>query len=44
MSLPRDPALLRILDGCTQAANVAGSCLIVGLVVLIGADVLGNSV
>ena len=43
MSLPRDPALLRILDGCTQAANVAGSCLIVGLVVLIGADVLGRN-
>lgn len=38
-----DPAPLRALDICTQAANVIGSLLIVGLVVLIGADVLGRN-
>lgn len=35
--------LLRALDAVTQTANVAGSCLIIGLVVLITADVLGRN-
>lgn len=35
--------LLRMLDAVTLAANVAGSCLIVGLVVLITADVMGRN-
>ncbi len=39
----QDPAPLRALDVCTQAANVVGSLLIVGLVLLIGADVLGRN-
>lgn len=39
----QDPAPLRALDICTQAANVVGSLLIVGLVLLIGADVLGRN-
>ena len=34
---------LRALDTCTQVANVIGSVLIVGLVLLIGADVLGRN-
>lgn len=34
---------LRLLDWVTQAANVVGSCLIVGLVVLITADVVGRN-
>lgn len=34
---------LRILDRVTLAANVVGSCLIVGLVALITADVLGRN-
>ncbi len=34
---------LHLLDRVTQAANVVGSCLIVGLVVLITADVLGRN-
>lgn len=38
-----DPAPLRALDICTQVANVVGSVLIVGLVLLIGADVLGRN-
>ncbi|MEW9921551.1 TRAP transporter small permease subunit [Marimonas sp. MJW-29] len=38
-----DPAPLRALDTCTQVANVIGSLLIVGLVLLIGADVLGRN-
>lgn len=38
-----DPAPLRALDSLTQVANVAGSALIVGLVLLIGADVLGRN-
>ncbi|NNE52305.1 MAG: TRAP transporter small permease [Sulfitobacter sp.] len=38
-----DPALLRALDVCTQAANVVGSVLIFALVLLIGADVLGRN-
>lgn len=36
--------LLRLLDGITLAANVVGSCLIVGLVALITADVVGRNV
>lgn len=40
----KDPAPLRALDVCTQGANVVGSLLIVGLVVLIGADVVGRNV
>ncbi|MEM7519534.1 MAG: TRAP transporter small permease subunit [Pseudomonadota bacterium] len=35
--------LLKALDGITLAANVVGSCLIVGLVVLITSDVLGRN-
>ena len=35
--------LLRGLDGVTMAANVAGSLLIFGLVLLIGADVAGRA-
>lgn len=35
--------LLRSLDAITMAANVVGSCLIVGLVVLITADVIGRN-
>lgn len=36
--------LLRVLDLVTLAANVVGSCLIVGLVILITADVLGRNI
>lgn len=36
--------ILRWLDGVTLAANVVGSCLIVGLVALITADVIGRNV
>ena len=35
--------LLRPLNAVTQAANIVGSCLIVGLVALIIADVLGRN-
>lgn len=35
--------LLRPLNAVTQAANIVGSCLIVGLVALITADVLGRN-
>lgn len=38
------PRLLRALDAVTLAANVVGSLLIVGLVVLITADVGGRNV
>ena len=34
---------LRVLDGVTLAANVVGSCLIVGLIALITADVIGRN-
>ncbi len=37
------PLLLRWLDAVTTAANVAGSLLIFGLVLLIGADVAGRN-
>ncbi|MEM9812654.1 MAG: TRAP transporter small permease subunit [Pseudomonadota bacterium] len=40
---PPDPLLLRWLDALTQVANVGGSILIVGLVLLIGADVFGRN-
>lgn len=43
LSHQNDPAPLRALDSCTQVANVLGSLLIVGLVALIGADVLGRN-
>ena len=33
---------LRFLDGLTQALNVVGTLLIVGLMLLIGADVIGR--
>lgn len=39
----RDPAPLRLLDAVTQALNVCGSLLIFGLMLLIGADVLGRN-
>lgn len=38
-----DPRALRWLDTATMAANVAGSLLICGLVLLIGADVAGRN-
>ena len=39
----REPAVLRWLDRLTQAANVCGSALILGLVLLIDADVAGRN-
>ena len=39
-----EPALLRWLDAATQALNVAGSLLILGLVLLVGADVAGRNI
>ena len=39
-----DPLYLRLLDRLTHAANVAGSMLILGLMLLIGADVVGRNV
>ena len=39
----RPPRLLRALDGATQALNVAGTMLILGLTLLIGVDVVGRS-
>lgn len=38
-----DPVYLRLLDWLTQVANIGGSLLILGLMVLIGADVLGRN-
>lgn len=38
-----EPALLRWLDGLTLLANICGSVLILGLMVLIGVDVLGRN-
>ncbi|MGI9356806.1 MAG: TRAP transporter small permease subunit [Rhizobiaceae bacterium] len=35
-------SVLRFLDGLTQALNVVGTLLIVGLMLLIGADVVGR--
>ncbi|WP_417240977.1 TRAP transporter small permease subunit [Celeribacter halophilus] len=39
----RDPVYLRWLDMLTQVSNVCGSLLISGLVILIGADVIGRN-
>ena len=39
----RDPVPLRLLDGMTQALNVAGSSLILLLMVLVGIDVAGRN-
>lgn len=39
----RDARALRVLDAVTQAFNVAGSVLILGLMLLIGADVAGRN-
>lgn len=38
-----DPVYLRWLDKLTQVANICGSLLISGLVIIIGADVLGRN-
>lgn len=38
-----DPIFIRLLDWLTQAANVCGSLLILGLTGLIGADVLSRN-
>lgn len=35
--------ILRVLDGATQATNVAGSLLILALMVLVGIDVAGRN-
>lgn len=42
-SSQRDPTPLRLLDMVTQALNVAGSSLILILMVLVGADVAGRN-
>ena len=39
----REPLPLRYLDGATQALNVAGSALILVLMVLVGVDVAGRN-
>ena len=39
-----DPFFLRLLDRLTQVANVCGSLLILGLMLLIGADVFSRNV
>jgi len=39
----REPVYLRVLDWLTQVANVCGSLLILGLMLLIGADVLSRN-
>lgn len=39
----REPAPLRLLDAATQALNICGSLLIFGLMLLIGADVVGRN-
>lgn len=39
----RDPVPLRILDAATQGLNVAGSALILVLMVLVGVDVAGRN-
>lgn len=40
---PDQPAIVRWLDAVTMAANVTGSLLIFGLVLLIGTDVAGRN-
>lgn len=42
-SLLRDPLALRALDAATRGFNMAGSLLILGLTLLIGADVAGRN-
>ena len=39
----QEPILLRLLDGLTQGLNVAGSSLILVLMVLVGLDVAGRN-
>ncbi len=39
-----DPLYLRLLDWLTQVANICGSVLILGLMLLIGADVFSRNV
>lgn len=39
----RDPLALRLLDSLTQALNVIGSLLILGLTVMVGLDVAGRN-
>ena len=39
----RDPWPLRALDAVTQGMNVCGTALILGLMLLIGADVAGRN-
>ncbi len=39
----RDPLPLRLLDGVTQGLNVAGSTLILLLMILVGIDVAGRN-
>lgn len=39
----RDPVPLRLLDALTQGLNVAGSSLILLLMILVGADVAGRN-
>ena len=39
----RDPVPLRVLDAATQGLNVAGSALILVLMVLVGVDVAGRN-
>lgn len=39
-----EPGYLRLLDGLTQVANICGTLLIVGLMLLIGADVFMRNV
>lgn len=40
----KEPLPLRLLDRATQGLNVLGSVLILGLVVLVGADIFGRNV
>lgn len=42
-SVQREPLPLRLIDNITQALNVAGSLLILALVVLVGIDVAGRN-
>jgi TRAP-type mannitol/chloroaromatic compound transport system permease small subunit len=40
---PEEPLPLRLLDMATQSLNLVGSVLIFGLVVLVGADIVGRN-